>query len=148
MFKKLALLAMCALLSGGLVWADGGISGSGTDPVLSGAIVQQPAGLHATQTIAAGGIIAADSCGGLKPVTAAGAVSTDATNAITAPAVGNTGCYLLVCNVGSTNTITIKHSTNTQTSTGADLALAAKGCAGFVSTGTVWLPASAMVTGS
>jgi len=44
----------------------------------------------ATQTIAAGGIIAADSCGATKRITAAGAVTTDTTNSLTAPAAANT----------------------------------------------------------
>jgi len=99
------------------------------------------------QTIAAGGIIAADTCGGLKRVTASGAVSTDATNAFTAPATANAGCILHVVNTGA-NTITIKHSANTLTLTGADLALASKSVVVYGSDGTNWYQLSALGTNS
>ena len=103
--------------------------------------------LQSTQTIGAGGVIAADSCGGVKLVTAAGAVSTDTTNAFTAPAAGNTGCVMNVCNTGA-NTITIKHSTNSKTTTGGDLALAQNGCVDYLSTGTFWFQTAVMTTSS
>lgn len=101
----------------------------------------------AVQTIAAGNIIAADKCGGLKLIDAGGAVSTDATNAFTAST--DAGCYMHVCNTSSgANTITIKHSANVLTSTGADLALAQNGCVTFGSNGSKWYQLVTMLTNS
>lgn len=146
MFKRLLVFTLGFFFAGALLIQAGPTVEFTTirSVFKNGFLVQMP-----TQVIASGGIITADACGGLKRVSAAGAVSTDATNAITTPATSNYGCHLDVCNVGA-NTITVKHSTNTKTSTGADLALAANGCVSFVSTGSAgfWLQTSAMVTNS
>lgn len=142
---KKVLLVLVGLLIGGALAVQAGPSTLGMSVQynwLNGFLVTK-----ATQTIAAGGIITDNACGGPKYVTAAGAVSTDTTNAITAPSVANKGCSMEVCNVGA-NTITIKHSTNTKTSTGSDLALAQHGCVSYASTGTYWYQTSAMVTNS
>ena len=151
------------VVSGGTLQVDTGstatIGGATVTPaaaaltvaVAGSSIVQDATGwrpaLQTTQTIANGGIIAADSCGGVKLVTAAGAVSTSSTNAFTAPAAGNTGCKMKVCNTGA-NTITIVRSTNTKTTTGAELALAQNGCVDYLSTGTFWLQTAVMTTSS
>lgn len=100
----------------------------------------------ATQTIGAGGTIAADSCGGVKNITAAGAVTTDTTDSITAPAAANTNCAMLVCNVGATNAITIDKNANILLQGGADVALLGNSCIGVVSNGTVWRQTTAQQT--
>lgn len=101
-----------------------------------------------TQTIGAGGIVAADACGAVKNITAAGAVSTDATNAFTAPAAANTSCTMLVCNVGATNTITLKRSANVLLVGGADVALLGNSCLMVNSNGVVWRQLTAQLTGT
>jgi hypothetical protein len=54
----------------------------------------------AAQTLAAGGTIAADACGGVKAISSASNVTTDTTNTIAAPStVGY--CKMLVINTGS-----------------------------------------------
>lgn len=99
----------------------------------------------ATQTIGAGGIIAADSCGGVKNITAAGAVTTDTTNSLTAPAAANTGCLMLVCNVGA-QTVTIDKNANILLVGGTDVALLANSCITFFSNGTIWRQATPQLT--
>lgn len=91
----------------------------------------------ATQTIGAGGIIAADACGTTKNVTAAAPVTTDTTDSLTAPAAANTNCRMMVCNVGA-NTITIDKNAHNVLQGGADVALLANSCVSFESNGTLW----------
>lgn len=141
--------------SAGIVQIGGTDVTSLTRLVTGSAFTQDANGVRmtpqTTQVIGAGGIIAADSCDSVKLVSAAGAVATDATNAFTAPAAGNLVCKLTVCNVSAgANTITIKHSTNTKTLTGADLALAQYSCVNYISTGAAgfWLQTSAIGTNS
>jgi hypothetical protein len=101
--------------------------------------------MPATQTIGAGGTIAADACGGVKRITAAGAVTTDTTNSITA-ATTVPGCMMLVCNVGTTNTITIDQNALMMLQAGANVALLANSCLGVMSDGVVWRQSSAQQT--
>lgn len=75
----------------------------------AGQIIASP---PAAQTIAAGNTITADACGGVKIVTAGGAVTTDTTNTITAPAAANAGCCMNIVNTGATNTITLDQNAN------------------------------------
>lgn len=91
----------------------------------------------ATQTIGAGGIIAADSCGSRKDITAAAPVTTDTTNSITAPAASNANCIMIVCNVGA-NAITIDKNANVLLVGGTDVVLAANACITVGSNGTIW----------
>lgn len=100
---------------------------------------------YTAQTIGAGGIIAADSCGGIKLVTAAGAVSTDATNAFAVASIA--GCWMWVRNSGA-NTITILHSANILTLTGANLALAANSVVAFGTDGSKWYQLAPLGTNS
>jgi len=100
----------------------------------------------ATQTIAAGGTIASDACGGVKNITAAGAVTTDTVNSISVPATGPFGaCTMLICNIGA-NTITIDKNANILLQGGADVALLANSCIGVFSNGTVWRQITAQQT--
>jgi len=101
-----------------------------------------------TQTIAATNTITADSCGGLKNITAAGAVTTNTTDTFTAPAAANTGCVMMVCNVGTTNTITLDHNAHFFSLAGADVLLVANSCVGVVSDGTQWRQTTAVFTGT
>jgi hypothetical protein len=103
-------------------------------------------GMVATQTIAAGGTIAADSCGAsIKRVTAAGAVTTSTTNTFTAPAAANSGCHMMICNVGA-QTITLDKNALTLLQGGADVALLASSCVGVASDGAIWRQTSAQQT--
>jgi hypothetical protein len=76
----------------------------------------------AAQTIAAGNTIADDACGSLKLITSAGAVTTGTTNTFTAPAAGNKGCIMHVCNTGANN-ITLDNNANFKSSGGGRVAL-------------------------
>jgi hypothetical protein len=100
----------------------------------------------ATQTIAAGNTVAADACGGVKAITAAGAVTTSTTDTFTAPSAANAGCLMVVCNVGATNTITLDKNANTLLTAGADVALLANSCVSVMSNGTVWRQIGAIQT--
>ena len=106
-----------------------------------GSIVTAPA----AQTIASGGTIAADACGGLKLITAAGAVTTSTTNTITAPAAANAGCVMVIVNSGA-NTITLDVNTNIKLQGGADVALLANSAITVVSDGTFWRQVTAQQT--
>lgn len=98
-----------------------------------------------SQTIAAGNTIAADGCGTLKRVTSAGAVSTDTTNTFTAPAAGNNGCIMHVCNTGANN-ITLDNNANFKSAGGADVVMTADDCVTVGSTGAsgVWYQLTAL----
>jgi hypothetical protein len=100
----------------------------------------------AIQTLAAGGTITSDACGTLKRVTAAGAVSTDTADSFTPPATAPIGCQLTVCNVGTVNTITLKHNTDFFTLAGGDLALAANTCVIVVNDGVQWRQVTGLLT--
>jgi hypothetical protein len=109
-----------------------------------------PAGMTtpmpAIQTIAAGGTIAADACGGYKRITAAGAVTTSTTNTFTAPDVAQVGaCHMLVCNVGTTNSITLDTNILFKSISAADIVLTADDCTSVVSDGTIWRSTGSLV---
>lgn len=109
----------------------------------------QPA-MPATQTIAATNTITADACGGIKSITATGAVTTSTTNTFTAPAAANANCVMHVQNVG-TNAITLDANSNFQTIGDANIVLGADEGVTVSSTGAsgkwyqVNAPASATV---
>jgi len=98
-----------------------------------------------TQTIAAGNTIAGDACGSLKLITSAGAVTTDTTNTFTAPAAGNKGCIMHVCNTGANN-ITLDNNANFKSAGGADVVLTQDDCVTVGSTGAsgVWYQLTAL----
>jgi hypothetical protein len=100
----------------------------------------------ATQTIAAGNTVAADACGGVKAITAAGAVTTSTTDTFTTPSAANAGCMMVVCNVGTTNTITLDKNANNLLTGGADVALLANSCISVISNGTLWRQIGAIQT--
>lgn len=102
--------------------------------------------MPATETVAAGATITANACGAVKAVTAAGAVATSTTDTFTAPAPSNAGCLMGVCNVGATNTITLKRSARFLTAGGVDLALAANTCVMVGSEGAAWRQLAAILT--
>lgn len=96
------------------------------------------------QTIASGGTVTADSCGGLKRITSAGAVTTSTTNTFSAPSVQNKSCWMAVCNTGSSN-ITLDNNANFKSAGGADVVMTPDDCVSVVSTGTVWVQVSALL---
>ena len=77
-----------------------------TGAVVGGSAIASQAGPFqvvspASQTIAAGNTIAANACGTIKKITAAGGVTTDTTNTFTVPAAANKDCCMDVVNVGA-----------------------------------------------
>lgn len=96
------------------------------------------------QTIAAGNVITADACGGLKQVTSAGAVTTDTTNTFTASAAGTTGCFMTVINTGTQN-ITLDNNAEFHTLTGLDIVLAGKNSVLVASNGSEWYQVGLLV---
>lgn len=92
----------------------------------------------ATQTVASGGTVAADACGGLKRITAAAYSALDTTNPIAAPVAGNTGCVMDIINVGSNGIAFPNSSTTFPTTNSATITLLANGSMRVVSDGTYW----------
>lgn len=92
--------------------------------------------LPAQQTIGAGGTVAADACGGLKLIGAAGPVTTDTTNTFDAITAANRGCCMDVVNGGS-NAITLDNNARFLSAGAADVVLGSgdsvRVCAGPVS---------------
>lgn len=121
----------------------------GSDPgkiVNNGPIMAIP---PAAQTIASGGFILSDGCGGVKQITAGSAVATDATNTFSLPSISttgtaNTGCVMTVVNSGA-NTITLKNNATTLTYGGIDVSLPSAGAVIFVSNGGNWIQSSRVV---
>lgn len=97
------------------------------------------AGSVSTQTIAAGGTITADSCGGIKKISAAGNVTTDTTNTFTAPAVGNHGCCMEVINIHTVSEITLDYNIATfLTSGAANIVMTPNDAVRVCSDGVIW----------
>ena len=96
--------------------------------------------LPTAQVIGAGGIILADGCGGVKLISSAAGVTTDTTNTFTAPAAGNAGCFMVVCNTNASDTITLDDNANFIANGSADIVLGAEDCVAVVSSGAggVW----------
>ena len=128
--------------STGVTTVDLGAIGVTTTGTVKANLIATPA---SAQTIGAGGIIAADSCGGLKIVTAAGAVATDTTHSITAPAAANAGCCMDIYNSGA-ETITIDTNTTVIVGGAANLALTQLDVVRFCSDGTNWVQAAALLS--
>lgn len=97
----------------------------------------------ATQTIAAGNIITANACGGIKRIDAGGAVTTDTTNTFTAPAEANAGCCMDVINIDTVDTITLDANPNFNAA--ADVAMTPCDVIRVCSDGTDWFPIDALV---
>lgn len=75
-----------------------------------------------TQTIDAGNTVTDDGCGTLKPISSAGAVTTNTTDTFTAPSTANTGCCMYVFNVGANN-ITLDNNAKFFSAGGANVVL-------------------------
>lgn len=98
----------------------------------------------ATQTIAAGNTITADSCGGTKRISSAGSVTTSTTDTFTAFAAGFQ-CEMKVCNVGANNII-LDRNGKTFLAAAGDLTLGANTCAEFTFDGVLWRQTAAALT--
>src|SRR5687767_13382584 len=98
-----------------------------------------------TQTIAAGGTIAADACGTVKNINAGSAVTTSTTNTFDAPESGNKGCKMTVCNLDTVDTITLDNNANFFSVAGTNVSLVAGACVEVVQTGTAWRQSAAVV---
>lgn len=98
----------------------------------------------ATQTIDAGGTIAADACGTVKRISSAGSVTTSTANTFSAPSGGGDGCWMAVCNVGSNN-IVLDNNANFKSAAGGDVTLTADDCVSVVQAGNVWYQVSALL---
>lgn len=90
-----------------------------------------------TETIAAAATITANACGGLKRITSADDVTTGTTNTFTAPSSSNTGCRMLVVNVG-TKTIYLDANTLFPVTSAASLPIGPNGSVEVWSDGTYW----------
>jgi hypothetical protein len=101
--------------------------------------------LPATETIVATATITANACGTIKRITAAGAVTTNTTNTITAPSSANAGCRMVINNVGA-NTITLDKNANILLVGGADVALLANSSITVYSDGSIWRQITAQLT--
>lgn len=100
----------------------------------------------AAQTIGSGGTIAADACGGWKEISAAGAVTTDTTNTLTAPGATNKGCCMTLYN-SSANTITLDGNTLCVLVGGAGtLAVTQLDVVNVCSDGTTWRQTTALLS--
>lgn len=90
-----------------------------------------------TQVIAAAGTVAADACGGLKRISADGAVTSSTTYTFTAPSSANTGCVMDVYNDGP-NAITLDNNVLFMSAGAADVVLGASDTVRVGSNGVVW----------
>lgn len=107
-----------------------------------GHIVTPPA----TQTIASGNTITDNGCNTIKPISSAGAVTTDTTNTFTAPTsttdgTNNAGCRMTVVNVGANN-ITLDNNALFKSAGGADVVMTPDDVVEVFSTGSVWYQAT------
>lgn len=121
----------------GTKWMDGDLNGLRPVPPTA-------------QTIAAGGTITADACGGQKRITSGSAVTTDTTNTFTAPAASNAGCAMDVCQI-TANSTTLDSNSNFSTWNGQNITLAVGQCVRVHSDGTTWrqitLPVNKVIDG-
>jgi hypothetical protein len=110
-----------------------------------GLVVDAPA----AETIGAAGTITANACGSIKLVSSAGSVTTSTTDTFSAPAAGNEGCIMHVCNSGS-NTIILDDNANFQAAGSADLSLTTEDCVLVGSSGAsgIWRQLSPIVSGN
>jgi hypothetical protein len=135
-----------ALVLGGASTTAVTLTSTGVDPVVDGVGFRVP--LPTTQVIAATETIAADACGGIKLISSASAVTTNTTDTFTAPAAGNAGCIMHVCNVNAADAITLDDNTNFDAIDGANVVLTAGACIGVGSTGSIWKSLTPLVDGT
>lgn len=93
--------------------------------------------IPSAQTIASGGTIASDACGGIKKITNNDAVTTDTTNTFTAPSAANTGCVMFVLNVG-TSTITLDNNALFVSKSAGNVAVTGNDALTVASDGSKW----------
>ncbi len=139
--KQYMMLCNGATWSAPIMFTSAGLVGIGTTTPAGPLTISPPA----TQTIGAGGTVAANGCNTLKPVTSTAARSTSTTNAFTAAT--ESGCCMNVFNVG-TFTITLKRSANFLATGGADVLLTAGSFVSVCSDGAKWYQTSALITPS
>jgi len=118
----------------------GALTLGNSSPTAKGFYVDAPA----AETIAAAATITADACGGFKAISSGGAVTTGTTNTFTAPAAGNEGCIMHVCNTGANN-ITLDNNALFKSAGGADVVMTPDDCVVVVSSGSVWYQGSALL---
>jgi hypothetical protein len=140
-------LALCLVV--GLVWAVVAWAAVARYPI-RGQIYQFVDGsmgpLPAIQTIASGDTIRGDACGGLKRITAAGAVTTSTSATFTAATtMGGAACEMVVCNVGVTNSITLDNNAAFLSIGAADIVLTANDCTRVISDGLTWRSSGSLV---
>lgn len=122
-----------------------GNSTVGTDVTLTGGAGSAIVDLNgwrvtppAAQTIAEGGTIAADACGGLKRITSAAPVTTAVDNTLTAPAASNLGCCMDIVNLNAADSITLDVNANTILAGGANVVLGSGDTVRVCSNGSAW----------
>lgn len=151
--KTLGVLLVVVLFGAGAAFADNFrtveservhtkklvVGGKVVDPKGEGALAVVPD----SETIASGGTITANACGGIKRIDSGSAVTTDTTNTFTAPAEENRGCVMYVCNTNASDAITLDDNANAELSgiaggTPGNTALGAADCVTVGSDGSVW----------
>lgn len=98
----------------------------------------------ATETIASGGTITANGCGGMKRISAATSVTTDTTLTFTTPSSSNSGCIMDIVNV-STLTITLDTNALFVSSGAANVALTGNDAVRVGTDGNVWYQIAPLV---
>lgn len=124
----------------GTFTATGGATSVSSITVNTGLLVPVPD----AQTIAAGNTIASDACGGIKRITAAGAVTTDTTDTFTAPSAANTGCIMHLVNTGAQN-ITLDNNALFVSAAGGDVVVTANDALIVACDGSKWYQISALL---
>lgn len=94
----------------------------------------------------------------LLDASSAGGTVTSATPPFPAPDSNNSGCVVVICNIGTANNVVVKRQTSTAgngflTTTGADITMVPKSCMEVTSpdkimTSPVWLQSSALASDS
>jgi hypothetical protein len=157
LFTLLLALCLCLLLvwvapgaafTLTIGWANTGLAGGRVETSSPAATPTSATGIYdpmpGVQTLAAGDTVVADACGGMKRITAAGAVATSTVSTFTPPAASNAACRMNVCNVGA-NTITLDNNAQFKSIGGADIVLTADDCTSVESDGVVWRSTGSLV---
>jgi hypothetical protein len=114
---------------------------------LSGATIGIRSVPLTAQTIAAGNTVTADSCGAVKLLTSAGAVTTDTSNTFTAPSAANTGCCMdIYLDNGAGGNVTLDANASFNTVGGADVVLTTCDSVRVCNNGTDWFQAGVLVS--
>jgi hypothetical protein len=145
--ERLLVISLVLATLGGIAYA---VTGSPTEEAVFGKLTvtseltanaMRADAVPTAETIASGGTVTANACGGMKRITAAGAVTTSTTATFTAPATANKGCKMFVYNTGA-NAITLDTQTAYLGVAGANVVLAQNEGVCVINDGTIWYSCS------